>query len=146
MIAANVRDRFTREDANLVLALLDQVGSAAGADGEARMRDGGMDGLLDDPRVLSALMTVRLAEQTSLPLFAYVVARHALLQLGEDDRALADYTASVLLHFGLRDRAIRVSDADDETYDTLVGLLSAVAGPDARRNFLVRAHLGNYAL
>ena len=59
---------------------------------------------------------------------------------------LADYAASILLHFGLRDRAMRVAQADDETYDTLVALVGEVDGPDARRTLLVRAHLGNYAL
>src|SRR5437879_337508 len=101
MIAANIRARLTREDAHVILALLEQVGAAAGAEGEARLRGGGIDALLDDPHLLSALMTVRLAVRAPLPLFAYVVARHALLQMGEDDRTLADYTASVLLHFGL---------------------------------------------
>ena len=146
MIAATVRSQLTRADANLVISLLEHAGVASNAELEERLREGGFDALLDDPAVLSALMTMNLAMQASLSLFAYVVARHALLQTGEDDRELADYTASVLLHFGLRDRAWRVSEADDETYDTLVGLIGAVNGPDPRRNFLVRAHLGNYAL
>lgn len=146
MIAANIRVQLTREDAHLVVALLEQAGAGSAEEREAQLREGGLDALLDDPAVLRALMTVRLATRASLPLFAYVVARHALLQSGEADRELADYTASVLLHFGLRDRAWRVSNSDDETYDTLAGLLGAVDGPDARRNFLVRAHLGNYAL
>ena len=69
-----------------------------------------------------------------------------MLQSGEDDAVLADYAASILLHFGLKQRAMRISDADDETYDTLAALVGAVDGPDARRTLLVRAHLGNYAL
>ena len=59
---------------------------------------------------------------------------------------LADYAASILLHFGLGGRACRVSDADDECYDTLAGILADADGPDPRRNLFVRAHLGNYAL
>jgi hypothetical protein len=82
----------------------------------------------------------------SLPLFAYVLVRHALLGGGEKDRVLADYAASILLHFGLRDRAVKVAETDDETFDTLAGLVEACDGPDPRRAFLVRAHLGNYAL
>jgi hypothetical protein len=30
------------------------------------------------------------------------VVRHALREVGEDDRALADYVAALVLHFGLR--------------------------------------------
>jgi hypothetical protein len=82
----------------------------------------------------------------SLPLFCYVVVRHALQSVGETDRSIADYVSSILIHFGTRDRAHRVSEADDEVYDTLTALLEDVDGPDVRRNFLVRQHLGNYAL
>jgi hypothetical protein len=59
---------------------------------------------------------------------------------------MADYVASILLHFGLRGRATRISEADDERYETLVELLEDVNDGDGQRSFLVRQHLGNYAL
>ena len=59
---------------------------------------------------------------------------------------LADYTASMWLHFGLRDRARRVAARDDDHVDTLAEISAMMDGPDARRAFLSRAHLGNYAL
>jgi hypothetical protein len=43
-------------------------------------------------------------------------------------------------------RAGRVGDADDEIYTTLAELSGAIESADAQRSFLVRAHLGNYAL
>lgn len=146
MILANVRSRLTREDVALALALIAQSGSADRERGEATLRDQGLDALLDDPALVRALVETPRGAHASLPLFAYVVVRQALLRTGERDRVLADYAAAVLLHFGLRDRARKVADADDETYDTLAGLLEAAEGPDPRRAFLVRAHLGNYAL
>jgi hypothetical protein len=146
MIVANVRARLTREDIQLALALLARSGREAADTAETRLRDEGIDTLLDDPRLLSGLLSDRLSTRSSLPLFIYVVARHAMLQSGEDDAVLADYAASILLHFGLRDRATRVAAADDEIYESLVALVGAVDGPDARRTLLVRAHLGNYAL
>jgi hypothetical protein len=84
--------------------------------------------------------------RASFTLFAYVVVRHALRRLGEEDRGLADYVASILIHFGVRDRATRIGDADDEAYETLAELSEDLDDPDARRSFLVRAHVGNYAL
>jgi hypothetical protein len=74
------------------------------------------------------------------------MVRHALKRLGEEDRHLADYVASIFLQFGLRDRAHRVAPSDDQVYDTLADLLGDVDDPDGRRSFLVRTHLGNYAL
>jgi hypothetical protein len=74
------------------------------------------------------------------------MVRHALKRLGEEDRRLADYVAAVLMHFGMRDNARRVSPSDDQVYDSLTALLADVDDPDGRRSFLVRTHLGNYAL
>jgi hypothetical protein len=146
MIVANTRSRLTREDAHLALALLARAGRDVAEETEARLRDDGIDALLDDPRLLKAILGSHLGARASMPLFVYVVARHAMLQSGEDDAILADYAASIMLHFGLRDRASRVGDSDDQTYDTLAALVGEVDGPDARRTLLVRAHLGNYAL
>jgi len=75
-----------------------------------------------------------------------VVVRHALRAAGEDGRVMADYVASILLHFGLRQRASQLAEHDDETYGTLASLGEAIEGSDANRSFLARAHLGNYAL
>jgi hypothetical protein len=130
----------------LALSLIAQSGTDARQRGEHALREEGLDGLLDDPALLPALIETPRGGRASLGLFAYVLVRHALLQIGERDRVLADYAASVLLHFGLRDRARRVGTSDDETYDTLAGLLADAERSEPRRAFLVRAHLGNYAL
>ena len=146
MILADVRSRLTRDDAALALALVAQQGAEARDRSETALREQGLDALLDDPALLSSLLETPRGAHASLPLLAYVVVRQSLVASGERDRVLADYAASVLLHFGLRDRARKVADADDETFDTLVGLAEAADGPDPRRAFLVQAHLGNYAL
>jgi hypothetical protein len=146
MIRADIRSRFTREDAQLALSMLSRQDGEASERGEALLRDGKFDTLLDDPALLRAMVNAPLGGRASLALFAYVVARHALLQSGEHDRMLADYAASILLHFGLGARALRAAETDDEVYDTLAAILADADGPDPRRTLLVRAHLGNYAL
>lgn len=146
MILANVHHRLTREDAQLALQLVARGSSDEYVRAEERLRDEGIDALLDDPRLVEALLESRRGAHASFPLFAYVVVRQALRKLGEQDRGIADYVAAILIHFGEASRATRISDADDEVYDSLVRLLEDVDDPDARRSFLVRAHLGNYAL
>ena len=134
MILANVRRHLTRGDAELVARLIARDSGTELSVVEAQLADHGIDEVLDDPRLPSALMRSRQGACASLPLFAYVVVRHALRRLGEDDRVLADYVASVFVHFGLRDRATRVADADDQTYDTLASLCADLDDPDGRRS------------
>jgi hypothetical protein len=146
MILANTRATLGRDDAQLALRLIAR-GRAEEYDGaEVMLRERGIDVLLDDPRLLDALLTTPQAAHASWPMFAYVFVRQALRNAGEEDRVIADYLASLLVHFGVRDAAYRVAPHDDQQYDTLVGLAGDVDDPDARRAFLVRAHLGNYAL
>lgn len=146
MVIGNVRASLSRDDAQLALRLLTRDSPREREEKEEALRDQGIDALLDDPRLVPALLQSRLGMNASLPFFCYAIVRHALRERGEDDRGLADYVAAIVLHFGLRHRALQVGVADDEMYDTLADLLEDVDGPDVRRNFLVRQHLGNYAL
>ena len=146
MIVANVRQGLGRDDAQLALRLIARGSGDELETAETTLRDRGIDHLLDDPRLLSALLEARQGAHASFALFAYVVVRHALRGAGEDDRLLADYVASIMVHFGNRDRALRIADADDQTYETVAALLGDVEDGDAQRAFLVRAHLGSYAL
>lgn len=146
MILANTRHHLTRSDAELVARLIARDSGTELSLVEKQLCDHGIDSVLDDPRLPVALMRSGQGACASLPLFAYVLVRHALRRLGEEDRMLADYVASVFLHFGLRDRARRVANSDDQLYDTLADLASDLDDPDGRRSFLVRTHLGNYAL
>ncbi len=146
MIVANVRSRLGRADAQLALRLLARGDAAAEREVEATLADRGLDPLLDDPRLLAALLESRQGACASLPLFCYVVVRHALRRVGEEERALADYLAALVIEFGMRERATRIAASDDAVYDTLAALLAELGSADARRSFLLRAHLGNYAL
>jgi hypothetical protein len=146
MIQANVRQHLTRDDAQLALRLIARGSSDSFEEGETTLREQGIDGLLDDPRLYAGLKESRQGAHASFPLFAYVVVRHSLREVGEGDRVLADYVASILLHFGLGARSTRISNADDETYTTLAELSAALESADAPRSLMVRAHLGNYAL
>lgn len=146
MILADVRHRLTRNDAQLAMRLIARGDDRELEQCEAALRDRGIDALLDDPRLVGAMMNAAQGAHASFPLFAYVAVRQALHEAGEDNRALADYMAAVLIAFGTKGRADRVADTDDERYDTLASLVEDANDPDAKRSFLVRAHLGNYAL
>lgn len=146
MIVANVRYQITRSDAQMAVTLLGRESAQARREAEDKLRDEGIDSLLDDPSLLPLLLDSRQGMHASYPMFTYVVVRNALINLGESDRVLADYVASILMHFGLRDNATRISEADDQVYTTLADLGADLENADARRSFLVRTHMGNLAL
>jgi hypothetical protein len=146
MILANARHRLTREDAQLAVRLVAQDSADEAARVQQQLVDEGLDVILDDQRLPRALIHSRFGAYASLPFFIYVMVRHALLRAGERDRVLSDYLAAVLLAFAARGRAARISESDDELYDTLASLLDDVNDGDPRRAFLVRVHLGNQAL
>lgn len=142
----HIRGSLSRDDAQLALRLIARGSEDALRAAEAVLREGGIDALLDDERLVPAMMESRAGMHTSLPLFFCAVVRRALSKEDAADRRLADYVAEILIEFGARGRAERIAESDDQTYDTLAGLVADVNDPDARRSFLVRQHLGNYAL
>ena len=146
MILANTRQHLTRNDAQLAMRVLARGSDSELSELETRLANDGIDAILDDPALPIALVRSSSGAHASLPLFTYVMVRHALRRLGEGDRSLADYLSAIVVHFGMRDRAARVGESDDQVYAALADLLQDVNDPDARRSFLVRAHLGNYAL
>lgn len=140
MIRPNVRASFGRDEAELLLAL-------AGPAGEARLREEGLDALLDDTAVLRGLVRgERLISTAPAPLVFYVLVRHALLQRAMDDRQLADYTAALLLEFAIAGRAQRVDGGEGEPFHYLADVMDALQRARGEREFLLRVHLGNLAL
>jgi hypothetical protein len=146
MILANTRQRMTRDDAQLAIRLLARLSGDDPTAIECRMADEGIDSVLDDPRLATALRQLPAGAHASLPLFAYVMVRQALRRAGEDDHGIADYVTSIVVHFSMSGRANRIAMSDDETYSTLIDLVDDLNDPDANRSFQVRTHLGNYAL
>jgi hypothetical protein len=146
MVQPNVRASLTRDDAQLALHVIAAGRAEDLAEGQRRLATDGLDALLDDPRLLVGLLRTERGIIASYALIAYVVMRHALTRVGERDRSLADFLASLFMEFGVRDRAQRISRFDDDKYDTLGAILAAADSSDPKRSFLARAHLGNYAL
>lgn len=145
MILPHIRGSFGRTEAAWLLALLAD-GQGSREDEEDRIRDEGIDALLDDPRTLNALLTGPGIATIPAPLAFYLLVRHALLEDGINNPTVADYLASLLLEFRKERRAQRVAEAGDDEYDYLVDIVDAIADSRGRESFLLRAHLGNFSL
>ena len=145
MILPNVRSTFGRTEASFVIWLLTRGAENARDREETRLREQGFDAILDDPRTLNALLAGREFSSAPPELVFYVLVRHALLEDGINDRALADYLAALLITFGRGGRAYHIAD-DSTQYRYLVDIAAAADQSSGRRAFLLRAHLGEFAL
>ncbi len=145
MIMPVIRASFGRNEALHLVELLGRRDPALHEAARDRLERDGIDGLLDDPRTLNALLTEE--DVRSRPeLVFYVLVRQSLLERGVDDPGTADYVASMVVCFGRKRRAYRISDQADEEYGYLVDLLERLRTADAGEAFLLRAHMGNFAL
>jgi hypothetical protein len=135
VISADARSRITPKDLDLLGITVEQGGA---------VREG-LDRVLDRREVVSYLMGASLPGPSPSLLF-YVLVRHALLDVGVDDPVVADYFASLLREFGVRQRATRVDDVDDQDHRYLVDILADLSASTGERQFKVSVHLGNYAL
>jgi hypothetical protein len=145
MILPTIRASFSRRDVLHLVQLLGQGDEELRRGAEVRLDEEGADAILDDPRILSALLTSREASAPTNLVF-YVLVRHALLEVGIDDRSTADYVASMLVAFGHSGRAYRPSDKTPAEYHYLVDMVARLTDADRREAFLLRSHLGNFSL
>jgi hypothetical protein len=145
MILPTIRNSFDRSDAGFLIWLLSRGVESAREREEARLHECGLDVILDDPRTLNALLAGREFSTARPELVFYVLIRHALLEDGINDRALTDYLAALVLKFGRGGRAWHIAD-DTTEYRYLVDIVAAADSSTGRRAFMLRAHLGEFAL
>jgi hypothetical protein len=146
MIRANCRARFIAADFDFVVRTLarsatDHVSLVdLLSDSETR------DSVLDNPRLIDAILSNAGQLQISSQFYFYVLARHVLRQAGIVDRKLCDYIASVLETFS-RANLLRAPHApDDSVNQYLSDMLIALTRCTPEQAFLLRAHVGNYSL
>lgn len=146
MILPNVRASFGRREARALLRLLSDDDPGAERRWEERLADRGIDPLLDDPRTLELLLERQGVEVLPPRLVLYILLRHALLRSGIESRVVTDYVTALVFEFGFGDRAHRIAEHDRREYGYLVDILEELGSADGRRAFLLRVHLGNFAL
>ena len=135
MITADARSRITAHDVDLLGACL----------GTEPARLSSLDAVLDRREVATFLLSATLPGPSASLLF-YVLVRHSLLEVGIEDKTVADYFAALLREFGIRNRSTRIEDVDDQDHHYLVDILADLSSSRGARQFKVSIHLGNYAL
>jgi hypothetical protein len=146
MVRANCRERFTASDFDFVVRTLarsetDHV-SLVDLLGDCATRDS----VLDNPRLIDAILSNAGQLAISPQFYFYVLARHVLRQAGINDRKLCDYVASLLETFS-RIKGMQAPHlADERGRQYICDMLIALTRATAEQAFLLRAHVGNYSL
>ncbi len=145
MILPTIRASLSRGDAQQLVGLLGRSDPELAEAARLRLEESGIGSLLDDPRVRNALLTDT-DVSVPPPVIFYVLVRQALLEGGIDDETTSDYVASMLVSFGRAGRAYRISGEDEGEFHYLTDMVSELRSADGRRRFLLRVHMGDFAL
>ncbi len=146
VVQANSRVRFTAEDIAFILRVLGRDGqdheflNLLFADEESR------DHILDDPALYRALTTSNHCVPVSMPFYFYVLVRQVFLKAGIDDRAVADYVASLLVEFSRAENVPLRVPPDQSPIEYVFEMLAASARADDRTRYFIQAHIGNHTL
>ena len=145
MIRANCRERFTAADFDFVVRTLSRSAtdhvSLVDLLSDAETRDS----VLDNPRLVDAILSNAGHLHISSQFYFYVLARHVLQRAGINDRKLCDYIASLLEAFS-RASVLRAPHTADSVQQYISDMLIALQRVTPEQAFLLRAHVGNYSL
>jgi hypothetical protein len=146
MIRANCRERFTAADFDFVVRTLarSQIDSVSLVDllSDQETRDS----VLDNPRLIDAILSSTAHLTISSHFYFYVLARHVLRQAGINDRKLCDYIASLLETFSRISGPQAPHLADERGRQYISDILIALSHATPEQAFFLRAHVGNYSL
>lgn len=146
MIQANCRARFTAADFQFIVRTLarspDDDVSLVDLLGDEETRDV----VLDQPRLVEAILSQGGQLSISSAFYFYVLARHVLRRAEITDRKLCDYVASLLETFSRANGLHAPHAREDHGQQYLSDMLIALSRANAAETFLLRAHVGNYSL
>jgi hypothetical protein len=141
-----VRSRLSQHDLDFLIHVLAPSGQETAALQNLLADEEVRDDLLDHPRLLDYLIRRHYPVSISLPLYFYVMVRHALREYKIDDRAIADYVAGLLVEFSSTERANRIESRCEKSYDYFVDMLYDLIETGGREAFLLNRHIGDHAL
>ncbi|MHC4752722.1 MAG: hypothetical protein ACYTFW_22980 [Planctomycetota bacterium] len=147
MIRANCRERFTDDDFTFIVNSLTKKSKSNQAVLSDLLTDSDCrDSILDDHSLLYSIIKNKGVSKISPFLYFYILTRKAFLHNGIDDRDITDYVASMLAQFSCTRRAHSISQQHMQSYHYLFDMLQDAIAASSFEAFLIRSHLGNYAL
>lgn len=103
------------------------------------------DAVLDENALYEALVDHPHFLTVSHYFYFYILVRHVLLRMGIDDREVADYLGAMLAAFARAERLNHPVEGG-RSMEYLFEMLEALDQSDDTTRFMIRSHMGNYAL
>ena len=146
MITPNCRERLTASDFEFIVRSLAHSrrdsASLATLLTDAEMRDT----ILDSDTLFHAVLENQATLHISPQCYFYILLRHVLKEHGIASRDTCDYLASLLEAFSRTERMRAPAGAGEGPQQYVSDLLLALQKAPPSQVFLLRAHIGNYAL
>ena len=146
MIKANCRERFTAADFDFVVKTLARSQEESVSLVDLLTDEETRDAILDSPKLVEAVLDGSAPLSISPQFYFYVLLRHVLKDAGLNDRAVSDYVASLLASFSDRARMRSPANGSTSPIQYVSDMLIALRAASPTQSFLIRAHVGNYAL
>jgi len=144
VIQPNCRVQFTADDIEFILRVLRPGVDNAEcltrllADEETR------DLVLDDEKLLHAVLEQRTCLRISTHFYFYILVRQVFRRAGIEERTVADYVAEVMAQFSRAENTQCLIQGQPKNY--FIDMLAALQTADDLTSFYIRAHIGNYSL
>ncbi len=146
MITPNCRERLTASDFEFIVRALAQSRRDSISLAELLTDAEARDTILDSDTLFQAILEDGAPLHISPQCYFYVLLRHVLKEHGLASRDTCDYLASLLETFSRADRMRAPGGACEGPQQYVSDLLLALQKAPPAQTFLLRAHIGNYAL
>jgi hypothetical protein len=146
MITPNCRERLTASDFEFIARVLARSRRDSSSLTELLTDAETRDSILDSDRLFQAILEDGAPLHISPQCYFYVLLRHVLKEHGLASRDTCDYLASLLETFSRTERMKAPGGAGEGPQQYVSDLLLALQKAAPAQTFLLRAHIGNYAL
>lgn len=146
MIKADCRNKFSVDDFEFVVDALSTDAKNKVALTELLTDEECRDQILDHDQLFEQVTQKTGFTSISPYFYFYVLSRRAFLDFDIDDRDLTDYVASMLAEFSNVKRSTTVSPLHDKSYYYFTDMMQDFVDAPPPDDFLIRSHMGNYAL
>ncbi len=146
MIQANCRQRFTAEDFDFIVATLARDAKNKIPLSQLLIDEETRDEILDHEVLFQKMIQKTGFKKISAHFYFYILTRRVFSEFNIADRNLADYVACLLAEFCSIKRTQSVSEYHEKNYHYLTDMMSDFLETSSPEAFLIRSHMGNYAL